>query len=203
MLSAVVTQTDRSANTRKELIAAARRLFVEHGYEATSVQDVLEETGVSRGALYHHFAGKEELFTAVLEQAEAEVIERVAAAAQGDDPLASIRAGSITWLDAVMAPELRRIMLVEAPLVLGWQKWREIDDKFGLGMTKVALQLSMDAGQIARQPVDLAAHTLVAYLSEAAMLIARSDDPMQTRKDAIRTLDRLLQSLTSEPDGAY
>src|SRR2546421_10255411 len=116
------TQSERSAATREALIAAARELFAERGYAAVGTEEIVRAAGVTRGALYHHFAGKRELFEAVHEDDERQLVERIAASAisTSADPLQALHAGAQAFLDACEDPAVQRIALVDAPSVLGW-----------------------------------------------------------------------------------
>ena len=120
----------RGEATRSQLIAIATRLFAERGYEDTSIESVLREAGVSRGSLYHHFPGKEALFEAVAEDVETSVGEQTLAAASGSDgPVAALRAGSLAWIRLAGDPVVRRILLIDAPSVLGWERWRAMEER--------------------------------------------------------------------------
>ncbi len=135
--------------------------------------------GVTRGALYHQFGGKQDLFAAVFEQVEAEIVERIAALLAGsddDDPVAALHAGIDGWLTVCAEPEIHRIVLVEAPAALSWERWREIATRYGLGLVEIALQRLMDAGLLAPQPVAPLAHVLGGALDEAALYAARAED---------------------------
>jgi AcrR family transcriptional regulator len=152
---------------------------------------------VTRGALYHHFAGKEDLFRAVFEEVEREVTERVAkASVSTPDPLAALRRGCQEFLDAALDPAVQRIVLVDAPAVLGWSTWRELEARYGLGLTTMGLQAAMDAGAIERQPLEPLAHMLLASLNEAALLVAGADDPNATRAEVGQVVDHLLDRLS-------
>jgi AcrR family transcriptional regulator len=189
---------ERGEATRQELVEAATRLFAERGYEDTSIEAVLGEAGVSRGALYHHFAGKEALFEAVLEEVERGVAQAVVDAVAGvTDPVAALRQGTKAWLELTTDPVVRRISLVDAPSVVGWEKWRGIDERHGFGLTKHALGSLAEAGHVRPELVDVLAHVLLAALVEVALLIARSDDPVAARKVGEAAIDRLLESFVS------
>jgi AcrR family transcriptional regulator len=171
------TQAERSAKTREALIAAARRLFTERGYEAVATGEVVREAGVTRGALYHHFRDKAGLLEAAYERIEAESTERVARIVLGSDlhsPLEAMRAGVEAFLDECAQPELRQVALRDAPAVLGWERWREIGAANGLGLIEASLAAAIEAGEIRPLPVKPLAHLLMGALDEAAMLIARS-----------------------------
>jgi AcrR family transcriptional regulator len=194
------TQAERSEATRDALIGAARRLFAERGYAEVGTEEIVRAAGVTRGALYHHFAGKRELFEAVYERIEAELAERIATGAlAGDavDPLAAMRAGAEMFLRACTEPEAQRIVLIDGPSVLGWDRWREIAAEHGLGLIEGTLQAAIDAGAIAEQPVRPLAHVLMGALDEAAMLVARAEDPDAMRAEVGRTLNTLLAALSA------
>jgi AcrR family transcriptional regulator len=195
------TQAERSESTRSALIAAARSLFAERGYASVGTEEIVRAAGVTRGALYHHFEGKRELFEAVYEQIEVELAERIAAGAleaNATSPLEAMRAGSEMFLAACAEPEVQQVALLDAPSVLGWDRWREIAAEHGLGLIEGTLQAAVDAGAIAAQPVRPLAHVLMGALDEAAMLVARAEDPEAMRAEVGRTLDSLLAGLSAE-----
>jgi AcrR family transcriptional regulator len=192
-------QAERSEATRAALVAAARRLFGERGYASVSTEEIVRAAGVTRGALYHHFGGKRELLEAVYRDVEEDLTREIAEQTLGagaTTPLAAMRAGTGRFLDACTEPEVQRIVLLDAPAVLGWDRWREIAAEYGLGLIEANLEAAMDAGEIARRPVGPLAHLLMGALDEAAMLVARSPDP-QTRAEVEAVLDLLLGSLGS------
>jgi AcrR family transcriptional regulator len=176
-MHAVNRKVEKGQATRRQLVAAATHLFATRGYEATSVEAVLEEAGVSRGALYHHFEDKRALFEAVLDEVEVDLATRVLAAAQGArEPSQSLRTGCLAWLRLVRDPVVRRIVLVDAPSVLGWARWREIDECHWFGMLKEGLAESLPAEKLEPVSVDVLAHMLLAALNELAFVIARAAD---------------------------
>jgi AcrR family transcriptional regulator len=190
------SQAERSQATRDALIAAARKLFAKRGYAAVGTEEIVRAAGVTRGALYHHFDGKRDLLEAVYEQIEGEVTKRVAEGAlSGSDPLEAMRAGTAMVLEASLEPEVQQIVMLDAPAVLGWERWREIGAKYGLGLIEASLRAAMDAGQIAEQPVKPLAHVLMGALDEAVMLVARAEDPDRTRREVAETLNRVLDGL--------
>jgi len=194
------TQAERSKSTRAALIAGARRLFAERGYAGVGTEEIVRAAGVTRGALYHHFAGKQELFEAVYRLLEAELAERIAAGALSSAataPLDAMRAGVEMFLQASTEPEVQRIVLLDGPAVLGWDRWREIAAEHGLGLIEATLRAAIEAGEISEQPVRPLAHVLMGALDEAAMLVARADEPEQMQRDVARTLDNLLAALSS------
>ena len=144
------TQAERSATTREAIVAAATRLFAERGYEATGIDEVTRAAGVSKGALYHHYSDKADVLAAVYEDVETKLVERlVAVASRETDPLEAVRAGAHAFLDACVDPVTRQIVLVDAPVGLGWERWRSIGSRYGFGLLLAGLQAAADAGQIA------------------------------------------------------
>ena len=172
------TQADRSAATRAALVGAARPLFATQGYAAVGTDAVARAAGVTRGALYHQFAGKQELFAAVFEQVEAEIADRIGAGLLAGDgaPAAVLHDGIDAWLAACAEPEVHRIVLIEAPAALGWERWRAIGQRYGLGLVEAVVRSLLDAGRLEPQPVRPLAHVLVGALDEAALYAARAED---------------------------
>jgi AcrR family transcriptional regulator len=190
------TQSERTEATRSALMVAARRLFTERGYDAVGTEEIVRAAGVSRGALYHHFGGKAELLEAVYERLEAESTERVARVVLGSElesPLEAMKAGIEAFLDECAEPELQRIALHDAPAVLGWDRWREIAAANGLGLIEASLTAAIEAGEIRPLPVRPMAHLLLGALDEAAMLVARAEDPV-ARAEVTTVLVVLLES---------
>jgi AcrR family transcriptional regulator len=195
----VKRQAERSASTRAKLIRAARPLFARRGYASVGTEEIVRRAGVTRGALYHQFATKEELFLAVYETVESELTERIAAQlADADSPFAALRAGVRVFLEACRAPEVQRIVLIDGPAVLGWDRWREVAARYGLGLIEAAVAAAIDAGEIAPLPVRPLAHLLMGALDEAALLVVR--DELLTEEVAL-TLERLLDGLGSAGTG--
>ncbi len=186
----------RGEATRGQLIAIARRMFAERGYEDTSIEAVLKEAGVSRGSLYHHFASKEALFEAVAEDVETSVGEQTLAAAGGSEgPVAALRAGFLAWIRLAGDPVVRRILLIDAPSVLGWERWRAMEEDHALGLIRAALQVIADEGKLRPELVGTLAHVLLASVNEVALLVARSQDQEEAMKAGADAIDELLQRL--------
>jgi AcrR family transcriptional regulator len=194
------TQADRTAATRAALVAAARKLFAEHGYAEVGTERVAQAAGVTRGALYHQFADKADLFAAVLEAVEIDLTTRLidaVAASATEDPLAALVAGADAWLDASAEPEVRRIALLDGPAVLGWERWREVGMRHGLGLVTALLTELMDAGAVPAQPIEPLAHVLIGALDEAALYVALAADPARARVEAGAVLRRLVAAVTA------
>ena len=191
------TKAAQREATTAALINVARGLFAERGYAGVGTEEIVQRAGVTRGALYHHFRnGKEELFRAVLVQVSAEIVQRVAAAASAtEDPWEELVLGSEAFLDACATPEVQRIVLLDAPSVLGWDVRRAIDADYGLRLLEGAIQNAIDAGRLLPGPASAIAHVLSGALDEAAMVVARAQDPAAARAEMSVTIRRLLEGL--------
>ena len=194
-------QAERSEATRKALVDVGRKLFAKRGYADVGTEEIVRRAGVTRGALYHHFAGKEDLFRAVAEQVEEDITRKSAEAALAhQDPWDQQRAGWDAFLDACLDPAVQRIILLDAPSVLGAKAWREIASKYGLALVQFGIQSLIDAGLIEEQPVDPLAHLVIGALSEAAVVIAQAEDTQAARAEMGIALERLMTGL--RVDGA-
>jgi AcrR family transcriptional regulator len=191
------TQVERSEATRAALIAAARELFGERGYGAVGTEEIVARAGVTRGALYHQFTDKRDLFRAVLEALEEEVIARLGeqVVAKASSAAEALAATMSAWLDVCDEPDVQRIMLLDAPGVLGWDEWREIGHRYALGEAMGLLEAAMEAGDLARQPVRPLAHVVVGALDEAALYVARAEDRPRARAEMTGVLERLIAGL--------
>jgi AcrR family transcriptional regulator len=161
---------------------------------------VLHEAGVSRGSLYHHFAGKEALFEAVLDDVETRVGSQTiaaAATAAADGPAAALRAAFLAWIKIAGDPVVQRILLIDAPAVLGWERWRAMEERHALGAIRATLRAIADEGNLRPELVGTLAHVLLASVNEIALLVARSDDPAAAMKEGADAIDELLRRLLS------
>ena len=186
----------RSEATRRRLVSAARGLFGARGYAEVGTEEIVRAAGVTRGALYHQFRDKADLFAAVAEEIEAEIAEGIAdTAGAGADPVGALRIGARLFLDACAEPEVERIILLDAPAVLGSEAWRDLAGRYGLGLVQFGLQAAIDAGAIVPQPVVPLSHVLVGALNECALYVARAEDPAAAREQCVAVLDRILNGL--------
>ena len=193
------TKAEQSELTQEALLKAARELFTEKGYAATATEEIVQRAGVTRGALYHHFRDKEELFEAVFAAAERDLVEKVRAAIGSAQlgPWEGLSVGCQAFLDACLEPAVQRIILLDAPSVLGWETWRRIDAEYGLGLVRQGLQAAVDTGYIDPLPVEPLAHMLLGALNEGAMFIARAENLPSARAVVGAVVDRLLRGLTA------
>jgi AcrR family transcriptional regulator len=175
---------ERADATRERIVQAARELVVEHGYDGVSTGQVLERAGVSRGGLYHHFGGKDELMAAVLEAVERDFAGRLAVAvADAPDPFAALATGVQWYLDECRrSKELQRVGLYEGRKALGWEAWRETIAPYGLEMLAGGLRAAIEAGQLEAADPGALAHMILALLHEAATMIVTAPDPAAERE---------------------
>ena len=192
-------KAEQSEVTQGALLRAARELFAERGYAGTATEEIVLRAGVTRGALYHQFRDKEDLFRAVYAQIEAEFTDKIAQRIRQRTPRdgnawEELREGAQAYLDVALDPDVQRIALLDAPSVMRAKAGRDVG-RFGLGLLHRGLQRCIDGGFVAPQPVEPLAHLLRAALTEAAMLIARSPDHAAMRREAGAAVERLLAGL--------
>lgn len=186
----------RGLATREHLVSVATQLFAEYGFEDTSIEQVLRTAKVSRGALYHHFASKEGLFEAVLEAVGDAVGRRALQATAGaTDPYAVLRIACLAWIQIAGEPVVRRIMLIDAPAVLGWHRWRAMEEQSTLGQIRAVLAAMADAGHLPPSLVDMFAHVVLASVNEIALVIAASEDTNAATQAGSAAVDEFLERL--------
>ncbi len=187
---------EQSEATRSALIKTARKLFARHGYADTDIETVARRTRVTRGALYHHFRDKQDLFFAVFDLEEQKLAQTVAEAVLTQSSAwEGMLAGCNAFLDACLDPAVQRIGVIDALAVLGWERWHEIDAKYSLRLVTTALQAAAGQGIIAPGPMDPLAHLLIGALTEAAIFIAHADHQAAARREVGKNLVQLLSGL--------
>ncbi|GLY63677.1 TetR/AcrR family transcriptional regulator [Amycolatopsis taiwanensis] len=190
------TQQDRSNSTKAALVAAARELFAARGYAAVPADDIVRAAGVTRGALYHHYADKQGLFHAVVEEIERELTAEIDAVLRAaPDPVSGMGESLRVFLDACLRDEVRQISLTDAPAVLGWATLREIEAEHGLGLLVGVLEKGMAQGQVKPQPVRTLAQLVLSAVIEAVRLIADAPDPDLARSEVEQVLATWLAAL--------
>jgi AcrR family transcriptional regulator len=189
----VPTQAERTEATRARLIATARRLFAEKGFAGTSTEEILSEASVSRGALYHHFPSKTDLFQATFEAVEDDLTVRLmTAAGTTSDPKRMLERGFDAFLDQCRNPEVQRIVMLDGATVLGWDTWHALDERYGFGAIKAVLTLAAEQGTIPTSSVDPMAHLLLGAVMQAGMVVARADDPAGAKRAMTKTFARII-----------
>ena len=187
--------------TKSALIGAARTLFGEQGYVDTSLDEVVARAEVTKGALYHHFSGKEELFRAVFEQVHREVSDQAVAEFLGPDSWQALLRGCALWVDAHLDPSVRRIVLQDARAVLGWDDVRAIENRFSAVALRGALRKAMQAGVLSRQPLRPLSLLLIGALGEGCLYIAEADDPVVARSEVGQLVTAMLSAFRIPPSG--
>jgi AcrR family transcriptional regulator len=179
------TKAEQAAATRARLIRVARPMFSARGFAGVSAEELVARARVTRGALYHHFDGKEGLFEAVLDEVMRELHARlVAEAARFKDPVAALEHSIGVFLKLASEPDTQRVLLIDGPAVLGWARWRAMDESYGLGLLKRALGAAASAGTLKLRDPDVASHLLLGALTEGAMVVARSPHPTAAMRAA-------------------
>lgn len=189
-------KAQQSERTKAALIAAGRRLFAERGYAGVSAEEVAAAAGVTTGAVYHQFANKRGLFVAVFEAVEEDLTVRVASAAASEsDAWRGFQSACLTFLASAAEPDVRQVLLLDGRAVLGWDEWHGIMARYGLGLTRTAVEGLMQAGMLPILPLDALTAVLFGALNEAAAFVASAEDPAEARREMTTALSGLLESL--------
>jgi AcrR family transcriptional regulator len=189
-------KAEHAEATRASLIGSARALFAERGYAAVSIEEIVRRARVTRGALYHHFDDKADLFRAVFEGVQQDLAQRLLEAASSQpDESKHLEIGCHAFLDACAEPDVQRIVLLDGPAVLGWEAWHESDSNFGLSLLRRSVEAAIAGGAVERQPVGPLSHLLLGALNGCALEIARSGNPTRTKREMHKATDRVLAGL--------
>lgn len=195
-MAAKTRRQEATEATRAALLAAGRELFAARGYADVSTDDIVHAARVSRGSLYHHFSDKRDLFRAVFEQVDHDLVAKLTEGDDSDDPWQRFNARWKSFLDACVGDRaVQRIVFVEAPAVLGWNEWRALDAGYALGTVRAALEDAMNSGVIEPHPIEPLSHILLGALNEAGMLIANSRKPADARAGVADTLSYIFDRL--------
>ena len=190
------TQAERSETTINELLAAAEERFAATGYAGTSIEDIVRAAGVTRGALYHHFPSKAAVFEAVFEQQQRKLVaSQVEQLVDEPDVWVQIRRGCEIYLAETLAPEVRRISILDAPTALGWERMREIESKYLLALLDQSLARAEELGLVEPGDRRLRIHMLFGAMTEAAVYVARARRPKQALRDVVTEINRLLDGM--------
>ncbi len=192
----MVRQAERRAETAGAILAAAEKLFGTRGFAATSIDDIAAKAGVAKGAVYHHFDSKEEIFTRVLEGVQQKIATSPVpeAARKIRDPLDQIAGGVLRYLIAATQPGVKQILLIDGPAVIGWIKWREIDDRFFGAGARMATAVLLGP-RATQSEIETVAHLMLGAVMEAALVCATANDPKKTAREMSNALRRMLEGL--------
>jgi AcrR family transcriptional regulator len=192
-------KAEQSRETQDRLVAVARTLFAERGYAGTALEDLVDRAGMTRGALYHQYRDKRDLFLAVFDTVERELGERIAAAIAGEtDPWEALRTGARAFLAACNDIAVRRIVLIDGPSVLGWEEWRRIDGQYSLGMVRLGLEANAAAGNLSVTHLEALTHLIVGALNEAALAVASAPEEANAHAEYAAALDHILEALRAQ-----
>jgi AcrR family transcriptional regulator len=194
-------RAEQVAQTRAALVAAGRRLFGTRGFAATSVEDIARDARVTTGALYHHFPTKAAVFESVFEQVHADLLEAsLQAAGQATDAIGLLTAGFGAFLDAVLEAEVQRIVITDAPAVLGLARFTELDERYAFAATVAELEAANEAGVLRVADPPTLARLLFGALTRAGLLIASSAEPKATRDAVAATLRAMISGFAVQAD---
>jgi len=197
----MVSQSERRQATIAAILAAARRRFAQKGFAETTIDDIAEAGGVAKGAVYHHFSSKEEILERVMDQLTEEIAAAVPIAAQGGkDPLDAMTRGTQKYLSLIAEPAARRILLIDGPAVLGWDKWREIDQRHFSRLMRVPMAALLQGKKTPRE-IDAICHLLTGAVTEAALVTATAKDPQRTAREMAQSFRALLSGVLGTPMG--
>jgi AcrR family transcriptional regulator len=183
----------QGTETQRALRREARKLFARKGYAGANTNELVERASVTKGALYHHFANKRDLYHAVLEDVQQELVERIEAAGAGRPAWERLRAMCRAYLDSCRDPALARMLVLEAPVVLGWKTWCNLEQKYEVAAFARVLG---EAGALS-EPAETLAQVILGALTTGARVIATAEDPDKARTDVEKTIDRLIAGLRS------
>lgn len=196
MVTARSRRVEYAESTRQALVDSAIELFAGRGYVSTSLDEVVKQARVTKGALYHHFSGKQALFEAVLAAVEARVMAHVGEIVAGpQDPWDAAIAALRAYMEACLEPAYQRIVLHEGPAVMGWAKWREAEERLSFGVLRTAVRALIEAGEIEDMPLEISTRLLFGLLSAGANTIATAVDPQQTSADVARCVIRMIEGM--------
>jgi AcrR family transcriptional regulator len=189
-------RVDYTESTRQALVDSALDLFTKRGYAGTSLEAIVRRARVTKGALYHHFTGKQALFEAVFDQVEAAAMNRLSKVVAGDGTAwERAMAGIQEYVRVCLDPAHQRIVIHEAPVVMGWERWREAEEQFSYGLVRATVEALVDSGEIEPLPVEVTARILFGALSAGAEAIASSTDKKRAAADVTRTIVAVMEGM--------
>ena len=192
-----VKRTRDADRTTRALLDSARREFAGAGYQDARTATIAARANLTRGALYHHYRDKLALFTAVVEEIQAEIAAEVTAAARAETaPLAAMRAGCARYLDCCARSDVRQIVLIDGPAALGWETWQAIDERHAFGATRAAVRAAIKAGELPDVPDEPLTRVLLGVITHAGLDVGRSSNPRRRRRELGSVIDLILDRLS-------
>jgi AcrR family transcriptional regulator len=189
-------RSDYSESTRQALVDSAVEMFTKHGYAGTSLDAIARRARVTKGALYHHFSGKQALFEAAFDVVEKAAVTRLSEVVAGDGSAwdRAVR-GVELYIQSCLDPSYQRIVVHEGPVVMGWERWRETEDHFSYGLVRDTIEALIQAGEIVELPVEVTARVLFGALSAGATFIAGADNPKKAGAEVSKTIVAVMQGM--------
>ena len=189
-------RVDYTESTRQALVDSGQDLFTKRGYAGTSLEAIVKRARVTKGALYHHFSGKQALFEAAFDQVETSAMNKLTEAVAGkgtawDRALEGIQA----YVGVCLEPAYQRIVIHEAPVVMGWERWREAEEHFSYGLVRATVEALIDAGEMAALPVEVTARILFGALSAGAETIASAADSKKAAAEVRKTIVAVMEGM--------
>jgi AcrR family transcriptional regulator len=195
-------RVDYTESTRQALVSSALDLFTKRGYAGTSLEAIVKRARVTKGALYHHFSGKQALFEAAFDQVETRAMDGLTEVVAGEGTAwERAMAGIQAYVGVCLEPSYQRIVIHEAPVVMGWERWREAEEHFSYGLVRAMVEALVDAGEIEPLPVEVTARILFGALSAGAETIASSPEPKKAAADVRRTIVAVMEGMRRKADG--
>ncbi len=189
-------RVDYTESTRQALVDSALSLFTKRGYSATSLDAIVKNARVTKGALYHHFSGKQALFEAAFDQVETGAIGKLATVVDGEGSAWDrAMAGIHAYVSVCLEPAYQRIVIHEAPVVMGWERWREAEEHFSYGLVRATVESLIESGEIEQLPVEVTARVLFGALQAGAETIASAPDPKKTAADVTKTITAVMTGM--------
>ncbi|MGW5643948.1 TetR/AcrR family transcriptional regulator [Saccharopolyspora sp. NPDC003752] len=195
MATARPRRVEYSESTRQALVDSAVELFTEHGYAGASLDEIAKRARVTKGALYHHFGGKQALFEAAFDAVETSVVARLAEVISTGSPWEATRSGLRAFLEVCLEPSYQRIVVQDGPAVMGWERWRAAEEAYTFGVVRGVVGTLVESGDIVPLPVEALARVVFGSLSAGATAIAGSKSPKQARADIGECVERVLDGL--------
>lgn len=194
-----MSKAEQKQQTMQKLIEVAREMFSKKGYADAAMEDIVKQAGVTRGALYHNFGSKEGLFEAVLASVQQEIGERVEAeAAKSEEPWQQLILGCLAFVSSAVEQRNKRILLIDGPSVIGWEKWRRMDEENSMRHLREQLQTMQEQGYLRPVCIDALAHLLSGAMNEAVLWISETPDQEKSLEEISAAMTLLLEGYRSK-----
>lgn len=189
-------RSDYSESTKQALVDCATDLFTRNGYASTSLDAIVKRARVTKGALYHHFSGKQALFEAAFNQVETRTMTQLKKAIDSEaSPWERALKGVQEYINVCLDPTYQRLVIREAPVVMGIERWREAEEHFSFGIVRSVLEQLIAAGELGDIPIEVTARMMFASLSAGATIIAEASDPKKAGAEVFTALIHMIEGI--------